>query len=104
MKKLLLIFLIFFSSQLLADPSGEGIVCYDRIEKDAVRVVFIDNFEYELYFVQDNDVTTTRGTYAHTTHYLDLFTFKNKYKYIFIIDREVLNATHTTSIKDNDFH
>ena len=104
MKKLLLIFLIIFSSQLLADPSGEGIVCYDRIEKDAVGVVFIDHSEYELYFVQDDEVTTSRGSYAHTTHYIDLFTFKNKDKYIFIIDREVLNATHTTSIKDNDFH
>ena len=104
MIKLLLIFLIIFSSQLFADASGEGIVCYDRIEKDTVGLVFIDNSEYELYFVQDDDVVTTRGFYAHTTHYLDLFTFKNKDKYIFIIDREVLNATHTTSIKDNDFY
>ena len=54
--------------------------------------------------MQGDYVITTRGSYAHTTHYLDLYTFKNKDKHIFIIDREVLNATHTKSSKDNDLH
>ena len=104
LKQLILIFILIFASQLFADPIGEGIVCYDRIKKDAVGVVIIDNSEYELFFVQGDDVVTTRGSYAHTTHYLDLYTFKNKDKHIFIIDREVLKATHTKSIKDNDLH
>ena len=103
-RQLVLIFIVFCASQLFADPFGEGIVCYDRIEKDAVGVVFIDNSEYELFFVQGHNVVTTRGSYAHTTHYLDLYTFKNKDKHIFIIDREVLNAIHTTSIKEDDLH
>ena len=102
---LIFIFILIYASQLFADPIGEGIVCYDRIEgKDAVGVVIIDNSDYELFFVQGDDVVTTRGSYAHTTHYLDLYTFKNKDKHIFIIDREVLKATHSKSIKDNDLH
>ena len=104
LKQLILIFILIYASQLFADPIGEGIVCYDRIEKDAVGVVIIDNSEYELFFVQGDDVVTTRGSYAHTTHYLDLYTFKNKDKHIFIIDREVLKATYIKSIKDNDLH
>ena len=67
-------------------------------------MVFIDNSNYELFAVQGDEIVTTRGSYAHTTHYLDLYTFKNKDKHIFIIDREVLNATHTKSIADNDLH
>ena len=54
--------------------------------------------------MQGDDVVTTRCSYAHTTHYLDLYTFKNKDKHIFIIDKEVLNATHNKSHADNDLH
>ena len=54
--------------------------------------------------MQGDDVVTTRGSYAHTTHYLDLYRFKNKDKHIFIIDRKVLNATHTKSTADNNLH
>ena len=104
LKQLILIFIVINSSRLFADPIGEGFFCYDRVENDAVGLVFIDKSKYELFSVQGDDVITTRGSYAHTTHYLDLYTFKNKDKHIFIIDREVLNATHTKSIADNDLH
>ena len=63
---------------IFAEPSGEGIICYDRIEKDAVGVVFIDNSEYELYFVQDDEVTISN--LEALTHILFIiltsFTFK----------------------------
>ena len=104
LKQLILIFIVINSSELFADPIGKGFFCYDRVENDPVGVVFIDNSEYELFSVQGDEIVTTRGSYAHTTHYLDLYTFKNKDKHIFIIDREVLNATHTKSIADNDLH
>ena len=104
LKQLILIFLVINSSRIFANPIGEGFFCYDRVEKDAVGLVFIDKSQYELFSVKGDDVVTTRGSYAHTTHYLDLFTFKNKDNHIFIIDREVLKATHTKSIKDNDLH
>ena len=104
LKQLILIFIIINSSELFADPIGEGFFCYDGVEDDAVGVVFIDNSEYELFSVQGDEIVTTRGSYAHNIHYLDLYKFKNKDKHIFIIDREVLNATHTKSFKDNDLH
>ena len=104
LKQLILIFIVINSSELFANPIGEGLFCYDRVENDPVGVVFIDNSNYELFAVQGDEIVTTRGSYTHTTHYLDLYTFKNKDKHIFIIDREVLNATHTKSIKDNDLH
>lgn len=72
LKQLILIFIVINSSSLFADPIGEGFFCYDRVEKDAVGLVFIDKSKYELFSVQGNNVVTTRGSYAHTTHYLDL--------------------------------
>ena len=96
LKQLILIFIVINSSRLFADPIGEGFICYERVEKDAVGLVFLDKSKYELYSVQGDDVVTTRGSYAHTAHYLDLYTFKNKDKHIFIIDREFLNATFFT--------
>ena len=104
LKQLILIFTVINSSELFADPIGEGFFCYDRVENDAVGVVLIDNSEYELFSIQVDEIVTTRGSYAHTNHYLDLYTFKNKNKHIFIIDREFLKATHTKSVKDNDLH
>ena len=104
LKQLILIFIVINSSRLFADPIGEGFFCYDRVKNDPVGVVFIDNSEYELFFVLGDEIVTTRDSYAHTTHYLDLYRFKNKDKHIFIIDREALNATHTKSTADNNLH
>ena len=61
LKQLILIFILIYASQLFADPIGEGIFCYDRIEKDAVGVVIIDNSEYELFFAV---ITTSFGIFS----------------------------------------
>ena len=39
LKQLILIFIVINSSELFANPIGEGLFCYDIVENDPVGVV-----------------------------------------------------------------